>query len=64
MKFRNYFLLSSFAFVSTGFLALVLTGRLDLISPVLYVAAVVSAWWIERSHSSSRAGSAPRTPRK
>lgn len=49
MKFRNYFLLSSFAFVATGFLALVLTGRLDVISPVLYVAAVVGAWWIERN---------------
>lgn len=49
MKFRNYFLLTSFLFVSTGFLALVLTGRLDLATPVLYAAAVAGAWWIERN---------------
>ena len=49
MKFRNYFLFTSFLFVSTGFLALVLTGRLDLVTPVLYAAAVAGAWWIEQN---------------
>lgn len=49
MTFRNYFLLTSFCFVSTGFLALAMTGSLDVISPVLYVTAVLGAWWIERN---------------
>lgn len=49
MKFRNYFLFTSFSFIATGFLALVLTGRLDIGTPVLYVAALGGAWWIERN---------------
>lgn len=49
MKFRNYFLFASFSFVATGFLALVLTGRLDIGSPILYVVALLGAWWTERN---------------
>ena len=50
MKFRNYFLFTSFSLVATGFVALVLTGRLDIASPVVYVAALAGAWWLERNH--------------
>jgi transglutaminase-like putative cysteine protease len=52
MQFTTYFLLSSFAFVASGFLALLLTGRLDPISSVLYLAALAGAWVAEtrRAH--------------
>lgn len=48
MNFQTYFLFSSFAFILSGFLALVLTGRLDPISATLYLAATVVAWRFER----------------
>ncbi len=57
MAFHNYFLLSSFLFVSTGFIALLLTGRLDPVSPVLYLAAIVGAWWVERHRPEFRISS-------
>lgn len=47
MAFRTYFLASSFAFVASGFLALLLTGRLDPVSPALYGAALAVAWIAE-----------------
>ncbi len=51
MKFKNYFTLCSFLFVATGFLALALTGRLDAVTPLLYIVALGAAWYTERYHA-------------
>lgn len=48
MSFHAYFLLCSFCFVGTGFLALLLTGRLDPVTSVLYLCALAGAWYVER----------------
>jgi transglutaminase-like putative cysteine protease len=52
MTFETYFLVSSFAFVATGALALALTGRLDPISLFLYALALGGAWLAERRRPS------------
>jgi hypothetical protein len=48
VSFHTYFLASSFAFLSVGFLAMLITGRLDPVSPLLYAGVVVLAWRLER----------------
>ena len=47
MKFRTYFVGCSLGLVLTGFLALLLTDRLDPMSSLLYVLAVAAASYLE-----------------
>jgi transglutaminase-like putative cysteine protease len=48
MTFNTYFLVSSYAFVATSFLALALTNRIDPVTIVLYGAALAGSWYVER----------------
>jgi transglutaminase-like putative cysteine protease len=48
MTFHTYFLLSSYAFVATSFLALALTSRIDPLTMVLYASVLVGSWFVER----------------
>lgn len=52
MSFQTYFLLSSYAFATSGFMALALTGRLDSVAIALYVAALIGSWRLETRNSS------------
>jgi hypothetical protein len=47
MSFRSFFNASSFLLITTGFLSLALTGRLDAASPILYSMAIAAGWWME-----------------
>jgi hypothetical protein len=49
MKFEIYFRASSFAFIATGFVALLLTGQIDPIAAGIYLLALVGAWGIEQN---------------
>jgi transglutaminase-like putative cysteine protease len=57
MSFRTYFVVSSFMLVLTGFVALVLTGRLDPLSPIVYSMTIAGAWWIEQRQPELRISS-------
>jgi protein-glutamine gamma-glutamyltransferase len=54
MSFELYFLLSSYAFLSSGFLALALTNRLDPITLVLYVLGLGASFYVERERPGKR----------
>jgi protein-glutamine gamma-glutamyltransferase len=54
MNFELYFLLTSYAFLSTGFLALALTNRLDPVTLLLYVIGLVASFYVEREYPRRR----------
>jgi len=54
MAFDAYFKLSSYCLIATGFIALALTGRVDLFSVVLYSGALIWSYASERPRSKLR----------
>lgn len=48
MNFETYFIVSSYAFLTTGFIALALTDRLDAGTILLYIAGLVASLAVER----------------
>lgn len=51
MTIERFFKATSYALITGGFLTLVLTGRVDAFSGILYTAALIASWFADRPGS-------------